>query len=497
MAFLTSREHDVFISYAHVDNEPEDEGEPGWVESFEKRLRIKLLKTNGTAIELWRDPELSRAQLFDKVIEKAVRGSGLMISLISPSSLESDYCELERKWFTEMANSDGVGFEVNQYIRIFPVLLYNLPHEAWPAEVQGASAHMFHDGKGTRGQPLDPASDDFEDRLYTLTEEVLEVLGSLREQEKRLEPPEASPAVVEENAFSIFLATPPEDLRPAHRRLAGDLGKRGIELVGEDPLPYDENEHAQAVTQAIQRADLTVHLLSTSAGEQIEEGAERTYPVEQVRIGLEHAKSQLILLPDAFDPGGIEVPSYADFMRTLQERKREADQLELVKTGRHQMLDQILAKRRHLDEAAKQRMSESAEGLGSPFIDLHPKDIPYAADLVGYLSEKQIAPVMIPSADLQPKAAFSLFEDNLRKARLLIMVFGGVAREWIEHRLEVAFQLILKKKLQTKIGIYIAPPHKAPDQVAFPPFCEVATNMEAFDPASVDSLLANAAGTRT
>ena len=51
-------------------------------------------------------------------------------------------------------------------------------------------------------------------------------------------------------------------------------------------------------------------------------------------------------------------------------------------------------------------------------------DIVYATNLVGYLAEKKIAPMMIPSADLSPTAGMALFEDNLKKATLFIIVFG-------------------------------------------------------------------------
>ena len=81
MAYLKSFDHDVFISYAHVDNVPDREGEKGWVEQFAQQLSIRLLKRFGESVDIWRDPALKRSQLFDRVIEKAVQGAGVMISL--------------------------------------------------------------------------------------------------------------------------------------------------------------------------------------------------------------------------------------------------------------------------------------------------------------------------------------------------------------------------------------------------------------------------------
>ena len=93
MTYLKSFDHDVFISYAHFDNMPDREGEKGWVERFAQQLYVRLLKRFGESVDIWRDPALGRSQLFDRVIEKAVQGAGVMISLITNRYLRSEYCQ--------------------------------------------------------------------------------------------------------------------------------------------------------------------------------------------------------------------------------------------------------------------------------------------------------------------------------------------------------------------------------------------------------------------
>ena len=60
-------------------------------------------------------------------IEEAVRGSAIVISLISQSYLGSDYCKQELEWFTAKAAEDPVGLTVGHHVRVFPPLLYNVP----------------------------------------------------------------------------------------------------------------------------------------------------------------------------------------------------------------------------------------------------------------------------------------------------------------------------------------------------------------------------------
>ena len=127
MAYLKSFDHDVFISYAHFDNMPDREGEKGWVEQFAQQLSIRLLKRFGESVDIWRDPALKRSQLFDRVIEKAVQGAGVMISLVTNRYLNSEYCQQEMQWFCEKAEQEPCGLIVDDYVRVFPVLLYNIP----------------------------------------------------------------------------------------------------------------------------------------------------------------------------------------------------------------------------------------------------------------------------------------------------------------------------------------------------------------------------------
>jgi hypothetical protein len=489
MAYLKSFDHDVFISYAHFDNMPDREGDKGWVEQFAQQLAIRLLKRFGEPVDIWRDPALKRSQLFDRVIEKAVHGSGVMLSLITNRYLLSEYCQQEITWFCEKVAQEPCGLIVNDHVRVFPVLLYNIPPQSWPEVCQGASAFPFHDASGPDfGEPLNPDSEAFSRQLRRLVDELHLVLTRLKQHEAVSTPDDADASQASD--FTIFMASSSDDLRPIRRQVSKELTQQGITVVGDIPPPYEEAPHAKVVTQAIQEADLCVHLMSTSPGEPLEsDNPSKTFPLEQVRLGLEHAHSQLILAPDEFATADIEDAAFAAFIRELTERPRDANRLELVRTGRHQMIDAILLKKQALEERAAQRQMTVESGGWTAFIDLHINDVVNAAELVGYLSQKRVVPMMIPSADLTPTAGMSLFQDNLKKAQLFIIIFGAVARTWVEYRLQEAFKLILSHQLSTQIGIYVAPPRKSPAEVRFPVFFEVMVNTDRFDASTLERLL--------
>jgi hypothetical protein len=153
----------------------------------------------------------------------------------------------------------------------------------------------------------------------------------------------------------------------------------------------------------------------------------------------------------------------------------------------------VCLKKKRLEAlAAQQRMVSTGTGGGVAFIDLHTNDVVNATELVSYLSQKQVVPMMIPSADLPPAVRMSLFEENLKKAQLFIIIFGAVTRNWVEHRLNEAFKLILSHQLSTQIGVYVAPPRKSPAEVKFPVFFHVMVNVDRFDASTLERLLQQA-----
>lgn len=492
MPYLNSASHDVFISYAHFDNLPDREGEKGWVEQFEHQLTVRLMKRFGEAIKLWRDPQLSRTQLFDPVIEEAVRGSGVMLSLITPRYLKSDSCQQEIGWFHTKACDDPLGMLVDHRSRIIPVRLYNFSYDewpnGWPDECKRLEGFRFHDtGQTSFGEPLATTSDLFQKELSRLVEELYLLLTTIKKQETQRQKPSPEATAADE-AFNVFLACPADDLSRWRRDLAEALPRVGISLLESIPPPYGEADHAAAVYTAVTRADLSVHLLGSFPGKALfEDDLRKTYPLEQLRIGLEHGRSQLILMPEEIELDSLEDPDYAAFLRSLGDLG--SDRFELVRTGRRQILEAILARKRRIDEA--RLFEENLREKGATvFIDLHVRDVPYAGNLVAYLGSQGIAPVMVPCADMTPRSGMALFEENLRKSSLFLVFFGSVARGWVVNRLAEAVKLTLNWKLALPLGVYVAPPHKNEDDMVFPlPGCTIVDNMDQFNPDTLTPLL--------
>ncbi|HEX2488547.1 MAG TPA: toll/interleukin-1 receptor domain-containing protein, partial [Blastocatellia bacterium] len=88
-------ENDVFISYAHVDNETLAVGQDGWISLLHERLRIRLPQLLGEEVKIWRDPKLQGNDEFADTLVIRVSKAGVLLSVLSPRYIKSDWCRKE------------------------------------------------------------------------------------------------------------------------------------------------------------------------------------------------------------------------------------------------------------------------------------------------------------------------------------------------------------------------------------------------------------------
>ena len=80
------------------------------------------------------------------------------------------------------------------------------------------------------------------------------------------------------------------------------------------------------------------------------------------------------------------------------------------------------------------------------------------------------------------------FTERVRQAAFMIVVFGEVARSWVDGRLQEALKLISTENLPTRLGVYVSP-GKRPEQVRFPGFYRVLDHSSGFDQSTLDRWL--------
>jgi hypothetical protein len=101
--YVPHYQHDIFVSYAHVDNEPLAGADKGWVTTLitglKKQLGAKLGRAD--AYSLWMDYKLSGNQPVTPDIEAQLKSTATFLLILSPGYFASPWCLLEFNTFLQ------------------------------------------------------------------------------------------------------------------------------------------------------------------------------------------------------------------------------------------------------------------------------------------------------------------------------------------------------------------------------------------------------------
>jgi len=140
MGLVTGYDNDVFISYGHIDNQPFGDPGGGWVDIFHEHLQNFVNVHLGRRTKVWRDKRLTGAEIFSDEIEQQLRSSAVLVSVISPAYMRSEWCNRELVGFTKAAQDRG-SLRVGNLQRVVKVLRLPVERSALPPlldEVLGA-----------------------------------------------------------------------------------------------------------------------------------------------------------------------------------------------------------------------------------------------------------------------------------------------------------------------------------------------------------------------
>ena len=114
-------DHDVFISYPHLSNKDDASEQNGWVARFHNDLENKLNQAVGHETSIWRDSRMPIGTQFGKAISNRLGKAKVLVCLISPAYLQSEWCRRELEQFRKSAAQNG-GLTVGEQSRVIVVI---------------------------------------------------------------------------------------------------------------------------------------------------------------------------------------------------------------------------------------------------------------------------------------------------------------------------------------------------------------------------------------
>jgi TIR domain len=297
-------ENHLFISYAHLDNQPLTPEQQGWVTRFHASLEAVLSMRMGRQAEIWRDKKLTGNDVFADAIVAQFRKTALFISVLTPRYVDSDWCTREIREFCRVAEESG-DLAVENKARVFKVIKTPIDsEELLPTVVRAVLGYQFYLFDDDRTPlELDPAYGPTVAQQYNL--KIAKLAWDIAQQLKKLEagvPQTDAKDTDRPPRPTVYLAECSWDQREAREALEAELRLHGYQVLPDRPLPRDEAGYVAEVARLLEASRLSVHLVGTSYGAVPDGPTQKSIVVLQNEIAAAHSKRaqlrRIIWLPE-------------------------------------------------------------------------------------------------------------------------------------------------------------------------------------------------------
>lgn len=334
MAFIK----DIFISYAHIDNESLLEGDKGWISDFQRVLEVRLGQLYGKKPIIWRDQKLTGNDLFDNEIIDQLPQVKLMISIITPRYLKSDWCLKEVDAFHEVSQNN-VGFSINNKSRLFKVIKTPVRIDNYPDLIRDQLGYEFFmiDSDTGRAHEFSQIFGEKAQRYYwaKLDDLAHDITYMLEEFDKIIKDPEyieKSNSNLETNK-TIYLAETTQDIKIFRDEVKRELLDFGFTLLPDQSLPLNGIELRDKVTNYIKRADLCIQMFSEKYGV-IPEGEQTSVVEIQQELASKHSRDfglkRILWIPDLSNSSDTR---QLEFINKINNEEDELSKAEIVSSN--------------------------------------------------------------------------------------------------------------------------------------------------------------------
>lgn len=499
MTFVPGFLHDVFISYTHLDDEPDEQG-VHWVTAFRGHIETALRQRLGGEVSVFFDLSHFRAQDELEFLLTNARQSAVFLPVFSPNYAK-------RPWtLDELAAFEGTGGAAQPEIaginRIVAIEVLPVEEDAVPARLARLKRTRFfyedkisrtsHRLSATRKNEVDGEriTDIYGERIGELSCNLVELLRDLA---KRVKTADRATTASRSVGFSplgpvavaaaatlpaapkpvahgktILLAQTTDDLYDESEAVRSYLMQYGATVLPGGEYPVGGADFAKAFRADLDKADLLIQLLSASRSRvpfdlklsdrepaqsyswfQFEAAKRRRTPIPILQWHrpdidpekVTHQDKQLLTGPD------VRVMGLQEFMKTITETIRKADE-----------------QRRKEEEKQKQLEAGGAADGGFYFINAYDEDANLAnmvAEAFQALNHQAFLPMFKGSAAEKDNDV----DENLITCDGLLLVFGEAPVGWVRAQLRRYIKIAGMRQRAPKYKKLLLAPGSEPDAI--------------------------------
>jgi hypothetical protein len=448
--------HDIFISYGHLDDVSPFGQEKGWVDLLHERLLVLVGQALGYEPAIWRDGHnLQGNDQLVGAISEGVTSSLLLVPVITPRYVQSDWCNREMEAFhagESPARLATPGFRS----RVFKVVKTPLPNhlrKLEPVQIRDLIGYQFYAEDDTSGLltefNTDPSDKPYWRMLNRLVADITKALIELKHPEAKqtgplkLPVPSASTPPAKPNgngaaqpAKFVYLAETTSDLTNERELVRDELRQRGYGVLPEQKLPLEEVKQTEnTVRAALARCALSVHMVGTRYGSTPEDDARSAVRIQE-QLAAEHGAAGPEFLRLLWMPPGLmtEVMPVSDERQTsfvTELQKRIAAGTELLQTNVEDLKTRIVEKLTPTATAPKGGPSKFKQ----VYLICENRDRSLIRPIKEYLFKQNLE--VITWLDQEgTDTLMDYHRKNLRECDAALVYFGSGDEPWVRKNLE-------------------------------------------------------------
>lgn len=414
---------DIFISYAHIDDQPLFAGSGGWVRAFHSVLEIRLRQLLGNDVNIWRDEKLRGNDAFAEATAHQTRNATVFIPILSPGYVRSEFCRREMESFLAVAEGRDLS-------ALFKVVKTPIPVEEEPAALREYLGYRFY-GIDEVGRPREfgyaqaglEGDRRFMQTIDDLASDIVRVLSRDQLARGRQEAGRAKRLV--------YLAETSSDLEDIRGRVKRELQQYGYGVLPDRELPKSADAFRAAVRELLARCVLSVHLIGESYGIIPEGEEERSVVRLQEELAAERARSEasfsrLIWMPTALEPRDER---QRRFLRDVESGVEAGD--DLLRTTVEDLKMRVLAR---LEMATRSGPTVSEDrSAGYVYLMCENEDARALEGIRAYLFAHGCEVVTSLGEDESMRAA-RLHRESLIDCDAVLIYYGAGDDRWLRSR---------------------------------------------------------------
>jgi hypothetical protein len=328
---------DIFISYAHIDDESLIASQKGWITEFHRALEIRLAQLLGRRPSIWRDPSLQGNHIFDQQIVSQFSQVAILISILTPRYVKSEWCTREVNEFYE-ACEKNIGFSIQNRARIFKVIKTPVRAELHPEKIQNVLGYEFYSTDPNTGRVKEfgqvfgqQSEIAYWEKLDDLANDIcsfLESIEGLNSTTTATGNSTTTNPTTQKQRKKVYLAESSYDTLEFRDSIKRELQDMGYSLLPDKQLPLVAPALHSEVSHFIEEADLSIHILGSGYGV-VPEGTQKSIVEIQNQIASAQSAAKnlprLIWIPENTLPTDDRQQAFLDKLEAGKEGIAGAD----------------------------------------------------------------------------------------------------------------------------------------------------------------------------